>query len=756
MRTLRATLSSAASVALALGGLAYAVIANPSASFAAGSSLAISEINVAGSPVSGTSDQWIELYNSGLAPLDFSVSPYSLRQNGVELIALTSGVVPSNGYFLIAEQMPGATSSLAVTPDKTINLPLVPTDVQYTLVDTTTSAVIDTADDGVGPAFAGTATPMASMARADFMIDGSMASAWRTSATIGGGLIASVGHTIADQFGTPRSSTTIEKLPKVNREVMPPGPLTITPPNAGGAEQIFTGVFAPAVTEDLLAFEQRYNILNGTTQYLDGFGQHILPGSTTFSVGYVNTAGLFQFKLWFQNPTGDRTSLQPIVNGVTGVGYTVNPSGVTPAAATVSVPSPTKVTPVVATITTPVAASAVYVLKANPSMPGGVEVLPATGTGMSWSASLALMANSSNAFQVVYVDMLGAISAPTPFTVVHDSIAPMIDASKISFVPSVVGIQDVLKTVAGATEAGAKVAIYADQAMTQLIVTATAAGDGSFGSLTVGDNRYASVFVVATDVAGNSSAPVKISGNVITFAVTPAVTISGVTQTTANVTIAPIAAAVKYTYQLKAGSGAYSKEAASACSTSVSCVINLTGLSALSNYTVAVRAYDVYGNASVPTEKSFITQAAVAAAAVTTSTTTVTDTQVTTPVVAPVPAPVVVTPVSSVVYSDPVAEEPAVVAPVVSPSPSPETGQVEAAATDSQSTTPWVVLGILVALAILASAAYFYWFGGEAGTAAEGAGIMAAAKKDEEDEKKAGDAPASKSSGDGGDSKKRW
>jgi hypothetical protein len=48
------------------------------------------------------------------------------------------------------------------------------------------------------------------------------------------------------------------------------------------------------------------------------------------------------------------------------------------------------------------------------------------------------------------------------------------------------------------------------------------------------------------------------------------------------------------------------------------------------------------------------------------------------------------------------------------PSASPEAGQVAGAATtNSHNYTPWIILAILIALAILATAGYFYWFGGE-------------------------------------------
>lgn len=114
---------------------------------------------------------------------------------------------------------------------------------------------------------------------------------------------------------------------------------------------------------------------------------------------------------------------------------------------------------------------------------------------------------TSDLIYVVAVDAAGNISTAT--SVANDTTAPgMPDGTKLSVTMNTPGTDDTISGAAGAAVAGTTVRVYKESALSTLLATTTAAGDGSFAAVSIGDNQATSdlVYVVAVDAAGNVSA----------------------------------------------------------------------------------------------------------------------------------------------------------------------------------------------------------------------------------------------------------
>ena len=151
---------------------------------------------------------------------------------------------------------------------------------------------------------------------------------------------------------------------------------------------------------------------------------------------------------------------------------------------------------------------------------------------------------------------------------------------------------------------------------------------------------------------------------------------------------------------------------------------NLNGLQPGTDYVLAVAAVNAQGQMSNYTETAFQTAAQPAVRV-----STVAAVQPAAPAL-PAPAPVasiVPTPVAAphaAATATPRATASPGAAAIASASPSAsasESGAVKSATTAKRNWTPWIVLGVLIGLAVLATAGYFYWFGGEAGAAVDAA-----------------------------------
>jgi hypothetical protein len=363
--------------------------------------------------------------------------------------------------------------------------------------------------------------------------------------------------------------------------------------------------------------------------------------------------------------------------------------------------------------------------------------VPAVGS--VFSASVAFVPNTLNTIQFFAVDVTGMWSMPVVAMVTHDNIAPLaVDKTKVQLVGNVPGADDTIKGLTAAAEPTTTLYIYGDAAKTILISTLTVAADGSFPITSIGDNKYASVWLVLKDAAGNIGPSTKID-NQIAFANTTQNL--GPTITNIGVSWSPISGAVSYRLKYKGVGGAYGAPISLCTAGTCSFLTTIINLNADSQYTVAIAAVDSNGNESAYVESTFRTLAPTPV--------------VTAPPVVTVPA--VATPTRK---TDKVTKSAPTPTPSATPNPD-DKGDVKAVATDTtRNWTPWIILGVLVGIAVLATAGYFYWFGGEAGEMAM-MGMMAAKEDDDEEESKSSSKKSGSSGGSSPPSKptnkdKRW
>ena len=169
----------------------------------------INEIMWGGTSGSTTDDEYVELRNMSASAVDFSTTNHAIYINGSFWKLLNSGTIPGSGYFIISryDSDDGASTLLNIN-DSNLNhikdaaLTAIPdTALQikiYQGVDDT-GILLDTADDGAGAPFAGSAsTAYKAMERNDAPGDGAVASNWHTAD-------GSVNFTVSSVFGTPKS-----------------------------------------------------------------------------------------------------------------------------------------------------------------------------------------------------------------------------------------------------------------------------------------------------------------------------------------------------------------------------------------------------------------------------------------------------------------------------------------------------------------------------------------------------------------------
>lgn len=151
-----------------------------------------------------SSDEWIELRNTGSDPVDLAGWSLTKLSGGKEVTMLTipSGTIASNGYFLIAH-FSADTSRLGAIPDFVrSSVSLVNSKLQIKLYDAA-GLLVDAADDGSGSPLAGSyasGSVWKSMERNPSGVDGAAKESWHTAS-------ASVGFDDATkELGTPGSA----------------------------------------------------------------------------------------------------------------------------------------------------------------------------------------------------------------------------------------------------------------------------------------------------------------------------------------------------------------------------------------------------------------------------------------------------------------------------------------------------------------------------------------------------------------------
>lgn len=147
-------------------------------------SIVINELMWMGSSAS-SADEWIELRNTTGAPIDVSGWALTKLSSGSEtpMLIIPSGSIPAGGFFVISN-FSAENSRLAATPDLVeTDVSLVNSRLQVKLYDAA-SALVDTADDGVGNPLSGeyvSGATWKSMERNPNGVDGTIAESWHVS-----------------------------------------------------------------------------------------------------------------------------------------------------------------------------------------------------------------------------------------------------------------------------------------------------------------------------------------------------------------------------------------------------------------------------------------------------------------------------------------------------------------------------------------------------------------------------------------------
>jgi len=697
LRVVLASLLSLQTVAVvAAASIARAEVPTPN-------KLVINEINWAGS-TGNPMDQWVEFFNPNTVGINLHDDAYTFSLNGVVEdtgTALSSGIIPPHGTLVLSRldvTDPSAHSTLSATSgakhEQNLNLPT--TNAQYTLTEVV-GGYTDIAGLPTGAPFAGSDGTSGSMIVASesrvfapngVFADGTVASSWYTPTTIGGNFASD-----QVQYGTPGTINGEEDVP-TNIVITPSTPVNNNPTvtaNFGGdsfGAVNFTNVATHAV-------------IKGFGTVLGGFKPVTLLPVGTYNVTVSAIDGL----------NGNRSAYATASTQVI----------VIPDHNTITAPTAVDATQYTNQSTTTVTGTMQAGVAAVVATNGAITVTQPVGpTDSTYSIVVPLTADAINTITVQAKATDGGLSTPSnQVKVTEDNIAPRaITRTKVDVFSNPAGTNDSLLGQFGAaefpplTEPYGTVSAYADAALTQLIKTVQVNADGSFPSINLGDNQYDTVYLVQTDIAGNTSPALKVV-NAISFVsqnINIPITVSNITQTGATVSWNAVTGAADYVVKFKSATGNYTSPVM-VCGSTTPCVLQraIIGLSSGTSYTVAVAAVDQYGNQSNYSTASFQTTGPVVVTPPTITTTTATDTTATptpttTPAVKHTPTP------SATVTPTPTAT--ATVSPTPSASPT-ENGEVKSSETSSRNWTPWIILGILIGLAILATAGYFYWFGGE-------------------------------------------
>lgn len=157
-------------------------------------SVVINEISWSGS-IDGTSDEWIELYNTTNQSVD--LSGWYIEDDGVSVYTITSGMIAPRGYFLIED------SELATDVVANIVIPISLANAGDSLVlKDDLDVVIDTVNGGGGAWYAGSSTDKSTMERIDPGVALDSAENWG-DAVSGNGTVGRSGGAV---LGTPGSA----------------------------------------------------------------------------------------------------------------------------------------------------------------------------------------------------------------------------------------------------------------------------------------------------------------------------------------------------------------------------------------------------------------------------------------------------------------------------------------------------------------------------------------------------------------------
>ncbi|MBI2891813.1 MAG: hypothetical protein HYY13_13650 [Nitrospirae bacterium] len=139
------------------------------------------------------------------------------------------------------------------------------------------------------------------------------------------------------------------------------------------------------------------------------------------------------------------------------------------------------------------------------------------------------LADGSHTLQVKAVDPAGNESAVAAYAWTVDTTAPAPpEAVYVIVGQQAPGLADKVYGLSGAVEGAAIVGIYEDALLMGKLAEAAADADGSFSTVEIGDNKGDAadrIYVTATDIAGNTSAPTSVAND----KTPPTITLSSLT-----------------------------------------------------------------------------------------------------------------------------------------------------------------------------------------------------------------------------------
>lgn len=317
---------------------------------------------------------------------------------------------------------------------------------------------------------------------------------------------------------------------------------------------------------------------------LKGTEWETLPGSTVDETAKSVTAGVTSFSIFGVISTASTTSTGTQTQGPT-TPPPATPLGDTTAPDTLITSKPVSLTS---------SASAQFAFASAES----IVTYECQLDGSAWAActspvNYTSLAQGAHTFSVRAKDTAGnQDSSPASVTWTIDSTAPTApDAAKITVVDNGSGTQDTLTGAAGCVEGGVAITVYTDSSLSQTIASATAASDGSFATIQIGDDQrdtQAYVYLTAGDGAGNVSSATSVrtdkTGPTATITSTPP---STTLNTNATFYFSVLVPETGVTYQCRVDSGA------SAVCTTPHTVSGLTA----GSHTFYVKALDAYLNA---------------------------------------------------------------------------------------------------------------------------------------------------------------
>ena len=661
--------------------------------------LILKQIAWAGS-VGNPADQWVEIYNPTQQVVDLVQDPYVLRVGDNAVATLNSGsVTPLQGVIVsrLDPADPASHSSLSSSLKTLVDPQLVlPSgNAQYVLSNTHNN-VSDLANSKLAAPFAGNqnASEQRLIDANGQYLPGDMSAAWTTTQTIGRNVAPDT-----QQYATPAESNAVSVAQPTNVTI------DMSQPDRPTVKANFSTTAPYGIVR----------FVNGSTgTVIQGVGDTV----SGFQPAIPLTAGQYAVSVAAAiAPNGDRSAALSIPLGTV---QAVQPTTGTNVQPPVLDPFQAQTNAKTVTLTGNAQAGSVTVV----ATANGTVVSQPLNSMLNFSLTVPVLQNGGTAIQVVAVAADGSKSQPVTAQIMQSTVAPQMPAADhLKVMSETSGTMDSIIGQAGAVLPGSRIRVYADSALTQLIGQATALSDGSFPGVSLGGNRYATAYVVQTDLAGNMSAPQTVSNpiNVTDQNLNLPIVVQNVTANGATFQLLPMTGVVQYLVKYRIAGGQYGSPVTVCAVASSDCSLSkhLMDLQPGTNYDVAIAAVNAQGQMSNYTESSFQT------AAMPTVQVRTVSAPVAPPVVAPktttLPTPAYAPPAAAVTTPQAAASPTPTAMDMASPSPSAtESGAVKSATT-VRNWTPWIVLGVLIGLAILATAGYFYWFGGEAGDAMDSA-----------------------------------